>query len=72
MYPGLVQLLVQILLIAGALNWGSVALVGIDFVRSIVGGQLDNYVKLAVGIAGAIAGMEFAKMKMKAPEASAQ
>lgn len=68
MYPDLVKLIIQILLIAGALNWGSVAFMGTDFVRSIVGSQLDRYVKLIVGIAGVMAGV--ALLKFKTREAS--
>lgn len=65
MFSYLVKLLVQILLIAGALNWGAVALVGTDLVRSVVGfGQSERIVKIAVGVAGAIAGFEFAKAQM--------
>lgn len=66
MFPDLVKLLVQILLIAGALNWGSIALVGTDIVRSAVGfGKMDRLIKLAVGAAGVIAGLELVKMQIK-------
>ncbi len=66
MFPELVKLLVQILLIAGALNLGAVALAGTDLVRSIVGfGQPERIIKIAVGVAGAIAGLEFVKAQMK-------
>ena len=50
-----INLIVQVLLIAGALNWGSVALNYPDFVTQIAGAQFGTYVKLAVGAAGAYA-----------------
>ena len=69
MFPDLVQLIVKILLIAGAVNWGSVALIGVDVVPSIVGfGQIDRIIKLAIGIAGVIAAMELVKGQMKKEE----
>jgi uncharacterized membrane protein YuzA (DUF378 family) len=46
------SLLVQILLIAGALNWGSVAANKFDFVDNLVGATNGGYVKMTVGIAG--------------------
>lgn len=69
MFPDLVQLIVKILLIAGAVNWGSVALIGVDVVPSIVGfGQIDRIIKLAIGVAGVIAAMELVKGQMKKEE----
>lgn len=47
---------VQILLIAGALNWGLVAYNGTDAVKLLLGdGELQRYVKFAVAAAGAYA-----------------
>jgi uncharacterized membrane protein YuzA (DUF378 family) len=47
-------LLVQILLIAGALNWGLVAYNGMDGVKMATGGgDVEKYVKFAVAAAGA-------------------
>jgi uncharacterized membrane protein YuzA (DUF378 family) len=46
-------LLVQILLIAGALNWGLVAYNGTDAVNMVTGGgDVAKYVKFAVAAAG--------------------
>ena len=46
-------LLVQILLIAGALNWGLVAYNGMDGVKIATGGgDAEKYVKFAVAAAG--------------------
>lgn len=46
-------LLVQILLIAGALNWGLVAYNGTDAVNMVTGGgDPAKYVKFAVAAAG--------------------
>jgi len=48
-----INLLVQILLIAGALNWGAVAF-GKDVVTTIVGtGQVDRLIKIVIACAGA-------------------
>lgn len=45
------RLLVKILLIAGGLNWLSIAYNGVDMVSKFAGpyGQLDRYIKFAVG-----------------------
>lgn len=46
-------ILVQLLLIAGALNWGLIAFNGTDLVNKLTkGGQIEKYVKFAVGFAG--------------------
>jgi len=42
----------QILLIAGALNWGAIATYNMDFVNQLTGANIGNYVKMAVGAAG--------------------
>lgn len=61
-----VQLIVKILLITGAINWGLVALVGIDMVRSVVGfGLVERTIKVIVGAAGVIAAYELAKPHLK-------
>lgn len=50
------QKVIQILLIAGAINWGLVAYNGTDIVRLLAFNlsypKLDTYIKLAVGLAG--------------------
>lgn len=67
MFPDIVKFLVQILLIAGALNWGLIALNGTDLVRSIVGyGQMERVIKLAVGVAGLIEAVDFSKKVIQA------
>lgn len=44
---------VQVLLIAGAINWGLVALNNTDAVRLVTGGgQIEKIVKLVVAAAG--------------------
>jgi uncharacterized membrane protein YuzA (DUF378 family) len=46
-------MLVQILVIAGALNWGLVAFNGTDLVQQLTGGgDIEKYVKFAVAAAG--------------------
>jgi uncharacterized membrane protein YuzA (DUF378 family) len=51
-----IAIIVQILLIAGALNWGAVAYNGFDAVKYVTGGgDIEKYVKFAVAIAGAYA-----------------
>lgn len=47
-YSEIALLLVQILLIAGALNWGLVAYNGVDAVDAAVGAENAKYVKFAV------------------------
>lgn len=51
------KLLVKILLIAGGLNWLSIAYNGVDMVTKFAGsyGQLDRYIKFAVGGAALLA-----------------
>lgn len=52
-YTKLLSLLVQIILIVGALNWGLVAYNGTDAVQLVVGkGDVDKYIKFAVAAAG--------------------
>ena len=53
-YFKIVLLLVQILLIAGALNWGLVAYNGTDVVDTLAGAQFGQYVKFAVAAAGLV------------------
>ena len=53
-YFKIVLLLVQILLIAGALNWGLVAYNGTDVVDTLVGTQSGKYVKFTVAAAGLV------------------
>lgn len=52
-YQKILVLLVQILLIAGALNWGLVAYNGMDAVKLVTGGgDIEKYVKFVVAAAG--------------------
>jgi uncharacterized membrane protein YuzA (DUF378 family) len=53
-YSEIAFLLVQILLIAGALNWGLVAYNGTDVVDTVVGVDNAKYVKFAVAIAAVV------------------
>lgn len=50
------QTFIQVLLIAGAINWGLIAYQGTDYVRllayTVSYPKLDTYIKLAVGLAG--------------------
>lgn len=62
---------VQILLIAGALNWGLVAFNGTDLVTMLVG-RFDIYVKFLVAAAGLYAIYEmYLKLTAPAPEQKA-
>lgn len=45
------ETLVSVLLIAGGLNWGSIGAGQGDLVKKLVGGDIANYVYLAVGLA---------------------
>lgn len=52
-YSNIILMLVQILVIAGALNWGLVAFNGTDLVQQLTGGgDIEKYVKFAVAAAG--------------------
>jgi len=48
-----IAIAVQVLLIAGAINWGLVAYNGTDAVQLVTGGgQIEKIVKIAVAVAG--------------------
>jgi uncharacterized membrane protein YuzA (DUF378 family) len=52
-YSKILLMLVQVLVIAGALNWGLVAFNGTDLVQQLTGGgDIEKYVKFAVAAAG--------------------
>lgn len=52
-YNRIINLFAMILVIAGALNWGSIATFDIDLVDSALPDpQLQRYVKFLVGVAG--------------------
>jgi uncharacterized membrane protein YuzA (DUF378 family) len=65
----IVSLVAQILLIAGALNWGLVAFNGSDLVKMLVG-NFDVYVKYIVAAAGLYAIYDL-YVKMSAPAQAA-
>jgi uncharacterized membrane protein YuzA (DUF378 family) len=58
-----VKLIVQLLIIIGAINWGLIAYNGTDLVTMLAStvGQpmVEKYIKYAVGIAGAYALYDF-------------
>lgn len=61
----MLALLVQILLIAGALNWGLSAYNGMDAVQQLSGGgSTERYIKFAVGAAGAYAAYQLVMARM--------
>lgn len=52
-YNRIINLVAMILVIAGALNWGSIALYDLDLVdAAVVDLQFSRYVKFLVGVAG--------------------
>jgi uncharacterized membrane protein YuzA (DUF378 family) len=52
-YQKMLTLLVQILLIAGAINWGLVAYNNTDLVTMATGGgDIEKYVKYIIAVAG--------------------
>jgi len=67
-----VKLVVQLIIIVGAINWGFIAYNGTDFVSkgaAVIGyPALDRYVKMVVGIAGVygLYDLYTNQMKMKA------
>ena len=50
----ILNLIVAIIVIVGAVNWGAVAGLNIDLVKMITPGHADfeRYIKIAVGLAG--------------------
>jgi len=48
----MLNLLVQILLIAGAINWGLVAYNNTDIVKMAIGGDIEKYIKYIIAVAG--------------------
>lgn len=64
-------LISQVLLIAGALNWGLVALNGADLVRMITGGgAFERYIKFLVAAAGLFAAYNLAVSLLPAKNAA--
>jgi uncharacterized membrane protein YuzA (DUF378 family) len=51
-YQNMLNLLVQILLIAGAINWGLVAYNNTDIVKMAIGGDIEKYIKYIIAVAG--------------------
>lgn len=52
-YTRILQFTAMILVIVGALNWGSIAVLETDFVDTLVKDpQYNRYVKMLVGVAG--------------------
>ena len=52
-YQNILTLLVQILLIAGAINWGLVAYNNTDIVTMVTGsGDIEKYIKYIIAVAG--------------------
>lgn len=51
-YEKQILLIVQVLLIAGAINWGLVAYNGTDVVTLAAGKDIGVYIKYAVALAG--------------------
>jgi uncharacterized membrane protein YuzA (DUF378 family) len=49
----IIAIIAQVLLIAGALNWGAIAFNGMDLVKAVAGaGLIDRGIKFLVAIAG--------------------
>lgn len=49
----IIAVIAQVLLIAGALNWGAIAFNGMDLVQAVAGkGVIDRVIKFLVAIAG--------------------
>jgi uncharacterized membrane protein YuzA (DUF378 family) len=51
-YQNMLNLLVQILLIAGAINWGLVAYNNTDIVKMAIDGDIEKYIKYIIAVAG--------------------
>ena len=64
----MISLIAQILLIAGALNWGSLATYNMDLVNRFAGPAIGTYVKMAVAAAGIYAAYTLF-MSFQAPSA---
>jgi uncharacterized membrane protein YuzA (DUF378 family) len=67
------KLVITLLVIVGAINWGLVAYNGTDLVtlgtKAVGQPQVERYVKLAVGAAGLYALYEFYVVNFQAPKA---
>jgi uncharacterized membrane protein YuzA (DUF378 family) len=66
----MISLIAQILLIAGALNWGALATYNMDLVNRFAGPAMGTYVKMAVAAAGIYAAYALF-MSFQAPAAPA-
>lgn len=54
-----INTVIMILLIAGAINWGTIAYNGTDLVSKIGNPMYEKYIKLAIGCAGTYALYQF-------------
>lgn len=64
-YARILQFTAMILVIVGALNWGSIAVFETDLVDSVVpDAQLRRYTKMLVGVAGIFIGYRTALTMM--------
>lgn len=62
----ILNLLAMVLVVAGALNWGSVATLDIDLVDTVLPDpQLQRYTKFLVGMAGIFVGYKTVVTYMK-------
>lgn len=52
MKGGTLDMVVMLLVVVGALNWGLVGLLNLNLVSSILGEALSKFVYIAVGAAG--------------------
>ena len=52
MKGGTLDMIVMILVVVGAINWGLVGLLNLNLVSSILGEALSKYVYILVGAAG--------------------
>ncbi len=52
MKGGTLDMVVMLLIVVGAINWGLVGLLNLNLVSSILGEALSKYVYILVGVAG--------------------
>lgn len=52
MKGGTLDMVVMLLVVVGAINWGLVGLLNLNLVSSILGEALSKFVYIAVGVAG--------------------
>lgn len=65
------ELVVKLLLIAGAINWGLVSALQMDLVANLAAEPFNTYIKMLVGVAGVFAAYQLVMPLFQAQAAKA-